>query len=131
MYKIAILLLFITISSCSKSYKYFYKELGRLDCECAKVLEEGIYQLRTEPRDSLKEDSLSVQYDLHLQNYKNFVNEHWDLEEEIKSQFTEEEALEDYLKGYKDCNCDTCMFNRDFLAEPKKKEKKKSITKSI
>lgn len=115
------LFLLSTLVSCqSTKYAYFYRELGRLDCECAEVLEKGINHSKYNPEDSLTTDSLRGEYEVKLNNYQIFTDKHWDLDSKIKSEFTEEQATFDYLEGYKKCNCDTCMFPKESINEPRK-----------
>jgi hypothetical protein len=115
------LLILFSLSACqSTKYSYFYRELGRLDCECADVLEKGIHYSKNNPEDSLTIDSLRKEYEIKLNTYQIYTDKHWDLNDKIQREFTEEQATLDYLEGYKNCNCDTCLFPKESIDGPRK-----------
>lgn len=120
--KLIISLFFLSaFTSCqSTKYAYFYRELGRLDCECADVLEKGINHSKNNSDDSLTIDSLRKEYEIKLNTYRIYTDKHWDLNDKIQREFTEEQATLDYLEGYKNCNCDTCLFPKESIDGPRK-----------
>lgn len=128
--KYLVLILILIVTSCQTTkYPFYFKELGRLDCEMARSLQLGIEYSKANPDDSIGIDSLMKVYDFHVNNYQSFTDKYWELEAKIKGQFTEEKGNADYLEGYAPCNCDTCLFSKESLEEPVKK--KKTILKQI
>lgn len=124
---IAIFFLLGLLIGCGQPYKGFYQQLGYLECQCATTLEISIRHLQSPDRDTVLDEIYKLQFEEALSQFDSFKNVHWYDAEEIQSIYTEEERMEQYMEGYKACNCDTCLFKNDTDKIENKKSKIKAI----
>lgn len=110
--KIALLVIILVIQSCKprESFSYYYYQLGKLECENSTLLEKRMRLIEQGKENSTQYDSLGLELNKSLGNYDLFIEKHWNNDKEIAKQFTKEKGDSDRLKGYINCNCDTCYF---------------------
>ena len=109
-----------SIVSCSSVNTNFYRELGTKICTCDQILAEDLYyrKLNDIPviLDSvydLETNRLANRYDSCALDLEKHLNIHKLQAEKLKKMYSEKDRYIEIQKGYQECYCDTCSYNKN------------------
>jgi len=125
MLKILSAIFIVFLTSCNVQERNYFENLGKMHCKYHEIVQQKMELIHNDQVETEEYDSLSLESEYVLGILESELEK---LPENVEKYGKSVDEIEkDFRKGYKKCDCDTCLFKGMIIVPVKEAAKKKTI----